>query len=365
MSLASTPKTTPGTTEQTPTSLVDFDTPRVEELFEAPLHEYNIHTPEASMASQTDNLLICNMCGTQFDEESRTLLTRCRICDDPRQFVPPTGQSFTTMAELKKGPYKNKWKKFDEDEDRFWMIYTEPQFAIGQRAILVKTPQGNILWDCIAFLDTDTIDWINDQGGLAAIVISHPHYYTTHLEWADAFECPVYLAWEDKGWLNRLDRMGKARTFIEGTEEEIEVRGEKTGVLILKPGGHFPGSLVCLAYGRLLVADTIVTTPSGKGDWSKGPGGGADVRPEGMNTYVFMWSIPNMIPLNPDDILGVWNVIKKHEFTHTHGAFFDMEVRDGGSGSKTTVKQRMLESMQIQVRASGWKEHALLKETCR
>lgn len=70
-------------------------------------------------------------------------------------------------------------------------------------------------------------------------MISHPHYYTTHLEWADAFECPVYLAWEDKGWLNRLDRMGKARTFIEGTEEEIEVRGEKTGVLILKPGKKF------------------------------------------------------------------------------------------------------------------------------
>ncbi|KAH7391352.1 beta-lactamase-like protein [Cadophora sp. MPI-SDFR-AT-0126] len=366
MSAASTPQTSSGQTPQTKThtpTTVDFDTPRVEELFEAPLHEYNIHTPDATMASQTDNLLICTMCGTQFDEESRTLLTRCRICDDPRQFVPPTGQSFTTMAELRKGPYKNKWKKFDEDEDRFWMIYTEPQFAIGQRAILVKTPQGNILWDCIAFLDPSTIDWINDQGGLAAIVISHPHYYTTHLEWAAAFECPVYLAWEDKGWLNRLDRMGKARTFIESTEEEIEVRGEKTGVLILKPGGHFPGSLVCLAYGRLLIADTIVTTPSGKGDWSKGPGGGEDARPEGMNTYVFMWSIPNMIPLSPDAIMGVWNVIKKHEFTHTHGAFFDMEVKDGGSGAKTTVKQRLLESMQIQVRASGWNEHALLKET--
>lgn len=71
-----------------------------------------------------------------------------------------------------------------------------------------------------------------------------------------------------------------------------------------------------------------------------------------------------MIPLSPDEIAGVWNVIKKHEFTHTHGAFFDMEVKDGGKGAKTSVKQRLLESMQIQVRASGWKEHALLKEIC-
>lgn len=171
-----------------------------------------------------------------------------------------------------------------------------------------------------------------------AIVISHPHYYTTHLEWADAFDCPVYLSWEDKQvsnsggvflffiwlfrgsseffkspetfgyslllqilsrlgnanssvlqWLNRLDRLGKARTFIEGTEEELEVRGEKTGVKALKLGGHFPGSLVCLAFGRLLVADTLVTTPSGMGDWSKGPDEGKGGRPPGMTSYSFMW----------------------------------------------------------------------------
>lgn len=65
MSTASTPQTT-GTSGQTPTQMktpsnIDFDTGRVEELFEEPLNEYNIHTPEASMASHTDNLLICTM----------------------------------------------------------------------------------------------------------------------------------------------------------------------------------------------------------------------------------------------------------------------------------------------------------------
>jgi glyoxylase-like metal-dependent hydrolase (beta-lactamase superfamily II) len=125
-----------------------------------------------------------------------------------------------------------------------------------------------VLWDCITYLDGETIDRIHEMGGLSAIVISHPHYYSTHLEWAETFDCPVYLSWEDKEWLNRLDRLGKARTFIEGTEEEIEVRGEKTGVKVLKLGGHFPGSLVCLAFRRLLVADTLVTTPSGMGNVS-------------------------------------------------------------------------------------------------
>jgi hypothetical protein len=316
------------------------------------------------MASQTDNLLICTACGTQFDVDDRTILTRCRICDDPRQFVPPSGQAFTTLSALRAAGHKNKWQNLDGD-DRFWSIWTEPKVAIGQRAVLIKTPQGNVLWDCITYLDGETVDWINRLGGLAAIVISHPHYYSTHLEWAETFDCPVYLSWEDKEWLNRLDRLGKARTFIEGMEEEIEVGGEKTGVIALKPGGHFPGSLCVLAYDRLLIADTLITTPAGKGDWSKGPDGGLGGRPPGMNTYSFMYSIPNMIPLSPAEIVGMWNVLKKHKFTSTHGAFVDTEVYDGGGGSDMPVKKRVLESMQIQVRKMGWGNHAFLKETLR
>ncbi len=147
--------------------------------FEEPLHGYNQALDD--MATSTDNLLICTACGTQFDVDNPLLLTRCRICDDPRQFVPPTGQAFTTLADLKKREYKNKWKSFDGDE-RFWSIWTKPKFAIGQRAVLIRTGKENVLWNCISFLDAETIEWINGLGGLAAIVISHPHYYTTHLE---------------------------------------------------------------------------------------------------------------------------------------------------------------------------------------
>ncbi|CZR55231.1 related to metallo-beta-lactamase family protein [Phialocephala subalpina] len=315
------------------------------------------------MTSTTDDLLICTACGTQYDIDNPSVLTRCRICDDPRQFVPPTGQAFTTLADLKKGEYKNEWKPFDGDE-RFWSIWTEPKFAIGQRAVLIKTTQGNVLWDCITFLDVETVEWINGMGGLAAIVISHPHYYTTHLEWAQAFSCPVYLSWEDKQWLNRLDPMGASRTFIHSRTEEIEVRGESTGVRALKLGGHFPGSLVCLAHNRLLIADTLVTTPAGLGDWSKGPGSRStiDSRPPGMNSYSFMWSIPNMIPLSPEEIAGMWELLKGYEFESTHGAFVGTEVRDGGGGSGKRVKERVLDSMQIQVRYMGWKDHVFLKE---
>lgn len=58
-------------------------------------------------------------------------------------------------------------------------IGTEPSFAIGERALLVQTDEGNILWDCITFLDDETIAEIQQRGGLQAIAISHPHFYTT------------------------------------------------------------------------------------------------------------------------------------------------------------------------------------------
>lgn len=99
-------------------------------------------------------------------------------------------------------------------------IHTEPKFGIGQRCIFLETPKGNVLWDCIAYLDDETVNFIKGKGGLKAIVISHPHYYTTHLDWAKTFGCPVYVAREDEEWFNREDREGR-RKFIEGGTEEV------------------------------------------------------------------------------------------------------------------------------------------------
>jgi glyoxylase-like metal-dependent hydrolase (beta-lactamase superfamily II) len=101
---------------------------------------------------------------------------------------------------------------------------------------------------------------IKALGGLKAIVISHPHYYTTHLEWARIFRCPVYLSSEDRTWLNRpltsTDAEGVERKFITTDTEEI-----LPGVTAIKLGGHFPGSLVLHWDNKLFVADTLVTIP--------------------------------------------------------------------------------------------------------
>lgn len=131
--------------------------------------------------------------------------------------------------------YKNEIKQDDVD-GRIWSIFSSPQFAIGQRAVLIETEAGNVLWDCISLLDSDTIDFIKSRGGLKAIAISHPHFYSTHLEWAREFNCPVYLAEEDQEWINHDDQDGH-RQFVSGPSLEI-----LPGVNVIKLGGHFPGS---------------------------------------------------------------------------------------------------------------------------
>jgi glyoxylase-like metal-dependent hydrolase (beta-lactamase superfamily II) len=114
-----------------------------------------------------------------------------------------------------------------------------------------------VLWDLIALLNQETIDFINEKGGLNAIVISHPHFYTTHLEWAEVFKCPVYMSKDDEEWVNRVDGKG-CRRLVSGVTSIEEVGGE---VKMIQCGGHFDGSCVALWEGKLFIADTMMSVP--------------------------------------------------------------------------------------------------------
>lgn len=310
---------------------------------------YNLNT--------SSSLLICKTCGTQHPTSDRQQLTTCFICDDPRQYTPPTGQAFTTLDEVRASGHRNIWVPFPGDDDRFVSIVTEPKLGIGQRAILVKTQRGNVLWDCITLLDDETVAKIKGLGGLKAIVISHPHFYSSHLEWARAFDCPVYLAAEDREWLARTDP-GR-QVFVAEIETELHIDGGYSGAKILKLGGHFPGSSVLLYDGRLLTADTIFTTPAGLGNWDADATGIKRERPYGMNSFAFMWSIPNMIPLSPSEVGRMWGILQKYEFRSTHGLIVGSDILK----TAPEMRRRVLESIQIHIRAAGEKDHPLLKET--
>lgn len=160
-------------------------------------------------------------------------------------------------------------------------IYTEPQIAIGQRAILCCTEKGNMLWDCITYIDDETVHRIRDLGGIEAIVISHPHYYSTSLHWAEIFNCKVYMSYEDQEWIMRR---GPSQVLWEGKEMEF-LHGEFKAV---KVGGHFPGSSVMLwkAARKLFIADSITVVPSGVYHVD---------RLADTASFTFMWSYPNMV----------------------------------------------------------------------
>ena len=122
--------------------------------------------------------------------------------------MPPRGQSWTTLDALAAGHLNS----FREYEPGVLGIGTQPSFAIGQRALLVRTHGGNVLWDCISLLDAATVTLIKSLGGIQAIAISHPHFYTTMVEWARAFDAPIHVnAADANGSCGRIPRSSRGR----------------------------------------------------------------------------------------------------------------------------------------------------------
>ncbi|WPG99775.1 Hypothetical protein R9X50_00259400 [Acrodontium crateriforme] len=301
----------------------------------------------------SDDLLICNACGTQFPVTASSNKDECRVCDDPRQFVPPEGQIFTTLREINQRGFKNVWWQ-DKENPHVWCVRTEPQFAIGERAELIQTVAGNILWDLITFLDQETVDKVQQLGGLKAIVISHPHYYSTWAEWSRSFDCPVYISDPDKQWLERTDTPGAKISLLKDVYTEILPGSGATAILT---GGHFPGSLLLHWKEILFIADTIFSVPSATNPVPGKPG---------VQSFSFFWSIPNRIPLHPNDIFIIWERVKKFEFHTALGAFKGQDVRTMANEAERKtggVKGRLLESCKIYVRAMGWTEHEIFTES--
>ncbi|KAJ4525233.1 hypothetical protein HRR78_003379 [Exophiala dermatitidis] len=91
--------------------------------------------------STSNNLLICTACGAQYDveEKNAATLSECRICEDPRQFIPETGQSFTTLANLRASD--NKYRNVFEpcasgQNENVLEVWTEPKvrYSIDEAA---------------------------------------------------------------------------------------------------------------------------------------------------------------------------------------------------------------------------------------
>jgi glyoxylase-like metal-dependent hydrolase (beta-lactamase superfamily II) len=173
---------------------------------------------------------VCATCGTQFPP-SDAPPPRCPICEDERQYVPESGQRWTTPEELADGH-----RLEVRDEVGLVGIGMKPSFAIGQRALLVPHGGRRLMWDCVTLLDDIGAEAVEQAGGLSAVAISHPHYYSGMVDWAHRFDCPILLHEDDREWVVRPDPAVELWTG--------ETRQVGDGVTLIRCGGHFAGGTV-------------------------------------------------------------------------------------------------------------------------
>jgi glyoxylase-like metal-dependent hydrolase (beta-lactamase superfamily II) len=256
---------------------------------------------------------ICATCGTQYPD-SAAPPPSCPICEDPRQWVPEDGQRWTTMEKLA-AEHRNEVRA----EGELTGIGTEPAFAIGQRALLVPYDGRALMWDCITLLDDVAGAAVSERGGLAAIAISHPHYYSAMVEWAHRFECTVLLHADDEPWIVRPD------PAVELWRGETLDLGE--GLTLVRCGGHFPGGTVLHwaggadGAGALLSGDIVQVIP--------------DRRHVG-----FMYSYPNLIPLPAAEVLRIADALAPYAFERIYGAWWDRVVTRDGKGAVARSAER-------------------------
>jgi glyoxylase-like metal-dependent hydrolase (beta-lactamase superfamily II) len=263
---------------------------------------------------------ICTTSGTQF-AESEQPPDACAVCEDDRQYLRITGQQWTTHEKLR---LTNR-NSIRFEEPGLIGIGVEPPFAIGQRALIVRSPKGNILWDCIPLLDPALVEMVTALGGISAIAISHPHYYSAMVEWSRAFgNVPIYLHAADKQWVMRPD---KTICFWDG-----ETNSLGDGLTLIRCGGHFEGGTVLHwnggadGTGAMLTGDIIQVVADRK-------------------HVSFMRSYPNYVPLSAASVNRIVQAVEPFEYEKIYGAFWDTVIGSDGKAAVARSAERYLRAI--------------------
>jgi hypothetical protein len=245
---------------------------------------------------------VCATCGNHFAEPAPEV---CTVCADERQWLPPGGQRWTTLADLAAAGHRADVR---EVEPGLTGIGADPPFAIGQRSLLVRTPAGNVLWDPSGFIDDAAVAAVREAGGLRFVTASHPHFYGAIAHWARETGAEILVPSADAGWL-RAGEGARVRTWA-GTLSVLP------GVTLVQCGGHFPGSAVLHwasgadGRGALLSGDTIFVTP-------------------GEDRVTFVWSAPNRLPLSEPAVRGVAEAVRPYAFDRIYGGWWAPVLRSG------------------------------------
>jgi hypothetical protein len=247
-------------------------------------------------------IFVCRTCAVEQPDTTEPAAI-CVICSDERQYVRPTGQQWTTLQELAVAGHRGTVR---EVEPGLYGITIEPSVGIGQRALLVQTPSGNLLWDPNGYLDDELVTTVRQLGGVAAVAASHPHMLGVQVEWSHRFGgVPVYVQTADREWIQRDDPV------IATWDEKTEVL---PGVMLHRIGGHFPGSAVAHFVGAdgrgvLLSGDTVACTPD-------------------EHWVSFMRSYPNKIPLSAAVAAKVADRVLQLDFDRLYDNFAGQVIGD-------------------------------------
>ncbi|HEU4848902.1 MAG TPA: hydrolase [Terrimesophilobacter sp.] len=250
-----------------------------------------------------DRISSCATCGVEY---AHPLPETCPICHDERQWVPSTGQAWTTLAELGAAGQGLTWS---EGEPGRHVVTTEPTVGIGHSMQVVDAVDGLVLWDPPGYIDDETVTRIRRLGPVLGIATSHPHMFGVQVEWGHALDAPVLVNEADAQWLGRPD----ASIRFWRDEEQLG------SVTLHQIGGHFAGSAVALwpagagGRGTLLTGDTVFPNPDG---WSVG----------------FLRSYPNKIPLSAAVVQRIADDLGRLRFDAVIGNF-DNRIASGGHDS--------------------------------
>lgn len=222
-------------------------------------------------------MITCATCAVEYDDLAGD--RDCPICVDERQYVPATGQEWTSVKQLLADG-----SRVDVHELHPGLTAVHSDAGIGQTGLLVQTDAGNLLWDPPGLIDDAAVEAVAALGGIRWIAPSHPHMFGVQLEWSAAFDdAPVYVNAADTEWL------GRRGPAITEWDDEVTLT---EGLTLIKVGGHFPGSAVAHwaqgadGRGALLGGDSITPNPD-------------------RRTVAFMRSYPNRIPLSANVALRI------------------------------------------------------------
>ncbi|HEX6056701.1 MAG TPA: hydrolase [Intrasporangium sp.] len=237
---------------------------------------------------------ICATCGVETADSASPPRT-CAICEDERQWVPAEGQQWTTLEALRD---RGTRVVITVVEPGLWGLRAEPAVGIGQQMMLIRTPEGTLLFDCVGYVDDAAVEFVRGLGPTLAVAASHPHMYGVQTEWAKSLGAPVILSDRDREWVRRPD-------LVEFYDEPREVA---PGLTLHRVGGHFAGQTVVEwatgneGRGVLLAGDAIFTNPDRK-------------------TVSFLRSYPNRLPLSGNVVQRIAAQVEGLHFDRLYNNF--------------------------------------------